>query len=656
MNEQTAQIQIIQPEPEEEIHLGEYIKVLKRRWWIIVISFFVVVAITIVYLIKTPRTYEATAVVKLPVSGSSGGLAQALGSILPLGQSVDLATEIEVIKGRDIAEIVIRDLGIDKKPENQGKEITQLASNFHEILKVNQKGKTNLISITASSVSPEEAKNIANKVADEYIKKSKASFQETWNNLIGQMEIKLSETRKDLEVSRKLLHEYESEKGITTAFSSVLLGSNISGTGTQYIGTEIPQAVAELKSRTMQMELQLENLRKYYPEENPDIVKLKNQIAENKQKLKQEEEKFIDKYNKQFGLTKLAAEVAFKQQLLSSLISKQEELKAQYIMQNKAPELIESALEPIYPSAPKRKLILMLGMVLGVFLGLGLALVREFFDNTIHNAEDVKKFTDINILGSIPQLKSSHLTNNSNIYLITNSDPTQKKDAWIKKLYKESYRMLQLELESAIKLRNVTKEVTDNQGGKILMVTSPIPDENKSLIVSNLAISIAQTGKRVLVVNIDFSNRLNYPISEFAEASLSKGFVNYVMGDLKIDDIVIDTNLDNLYLISAGENSQADLTPFFFSSKADDVLKSFKEKFDFVIFDTPPVTLASESIAIGSKVDYTIIVVKANTTDRDSIIQSKQIIENSGGKIIGAVLNSCSLDKKYYKHYKQLSN
>ncbi len=163
MNEQPAQIQIIQPEAEEEIHFGEYLKVLKRRWLIIVLSFFVVVSLTIVYLIITPRTYEASAIVKMPVSGGGGGLAQALGSILPLGQSVDLATEIEIIKGRDIAEIVIKDLGIDKKPENQDRRITQIVSGFQKTLKVAQKGKTNLISITAVSASPEEAKNIANK-------------------------------------------------------------------------------------------------------------------------------------------------------------------------------------------------------------------------------------------------------------------------------------------------------------------------------------------------------------------------------------------------------------------------------------------------------------------------------------------------------------
>lgn len=652
MNEQTAQIQIIQPEQEEEIHLGEYFKVLKRRCWIIVLSFFVVVSLTIVYLLITPRTYEASAVIKFPSSGGSSSLASALGAIIPLGQSVDLATEIEIIKGRDIAEIVIRDLGIDKKPENQGKEITHMASSFHKTLKVSQKGKTNLISITAISISPEEAKNIANKIADEYIKKSKASFQESWNNLITQMEVKLSETRKDLEVSRKLLHEYESEKGITTAFSSILLGSNISATGMQYVGTEVPQAVAELKSRTMQMELQLENLRKYYPESNPDIIKLRDQIAENKQKLKQEEEKFIDKYNKQFGLTKLAAEVAFKQQLLSSLISKQEELKAQYIMQNKAPELIEEALTPMYPSAPKRKLILLLGMVLGTFLGLGLALAREFLDNTIHSAEDIKKFTDMNILGNIPQLR----TFDNHAYLINNNDFKSNRDAWIKKLYKESYRMLQLELLSAIKSKNEVNEDKENPKGKILMITSPNPDEGKSVVVSNLAISIAQTGKRVLIINMDFINSSDYLLSNFANANGIKGFANYIKDDLNINDIIMDTNLDNLYIIPTGEASQADLTPFFFSPKADDFLNLVKEKFDFIVFDASPVTLASESIAIGSKSDYIIIVIKANVTDKDSIIQSKQIIENSGGKIIGVVLNSCNPDKKYYKHYKRLLN
>ncbi len=75
-------------------------------------------------------------------------------------------------------------------------------------------------------------------------------------------------------------------------------------------------------------------------------------------------------------------------------------------MQNKAPELIEEAIDPMYPSAPKRKLILMLGMVLGVFWD-SLAIVIEFLDDTIHSAEDIRKFTDINILGCIPWLKKN---------------------------------------------------------------------------------------------------------------------------------------------------------------------------------------------------------------------------------------------------------
>ncbi len=103
--------------------------------------------------------------------------------------------------------------------------------------------------------------------------------------------------------------------------------------------------------------------------------------------------------------------------------------------------------------------------------------------------------------------------------------------------------MLQLELESAIRLKNEEKEVTDNQSGKILMVTSPTLDRSNSLVVSNLAISIAQTGKRVLIVNVNFGNNLNYPIFNLLKVNESKGLANYIMGDLKIEDVIIGTNL-----------------------------------------------------------------------------------------------------------------
>jgi len=486
MNAQTPQIQIFQnQQEEEEIHLKDYWAVLKRTWWLVLLGFVVVVGATAVYLVRTPRQYEATAVVRIPMSGSGGGLAAALGTFLPIGPSSDVATEVEIIKGRSVAEKVITDLKLDKKEKNLERDWRQIVSGLQRMLKAKQKSKSNLIEITATGDSPEEAKDIANKVADEYIQLSEASSQKAWDNLINQMETKLKQTGVELERSRQSLHDYEAEEGITTAFSPLLIGAGASTGeyGTQYAVPEIPQAVAKLKASVMEMEVRLEVLRGNFPEAESNIIILKNQIAASKQKLQQEERKSVEKYNKQFGLTRVAAEVMFSQRLYSMLVSKHEELKAQYIMQNKSPEVIEQAVEPLEPSRPKRKLTLILGAVLGVFLGLGSALLRDFLDNSVHTGEDVMRSIDLGVLGSIPRLREIK-KNQGKVALITYHDASSSLNQRAREFYRESYRMLQLEIMAAADGKVEHAPCIQHQGGLTLLVTSSVREEGRSVVAA----------------------------------------------------------------------------------------------------------------------------------------------------------------------------
>lgn len=662
MNAQTPQIQIFQSQQEEdEIHLKDYWAVFKRRWWLILLAFVIVVGLTTVYLIRTPRQYEATAVVRILASGGGGGLAAALGAFLPIGLTSDVATEIETIKGRDIAEKVIGDLELHKKEKNLELDWRQIVSGFQGMLKVGQKGRTNLIEITATSGSPEEAKDIANQTAVEYIQLSETSSQKVWNDLINQMETKLEQTRADLEISRQSLHDYEAKEGITTAFSPLLIGAGAStgGYGTQYVVPEIPQAVATLKASIMKMEVQLEVLRKNFPEADPEVINFKNQIAASRQKLQQEERKAIEKYNKQFGLTRVAAEVVFSQRLYSMLVSKQEELKAQYIMQNKSPEVIERAIEPLYPSKPKRKLILMLGGVLGVFLGLGAALFREFLDSSIHTAQDVTSLLGLPVLGSIPYLRDVR-KNQGKDALISYYKANSSRNQRVGEFYKQSYRMLQLEVMAAVKRGHEDTETrqlaaSQNSGGLTLLVASSVSGEGKSIVAANLAISMAQTGKKVLLVDANCRNPIQHKLMDL-DAGI--GLMDMLAGDVTLADVIKNTAIDNLHVIvngknlcrpvnsgrdgeptSAGEDSQTDPSVLFISSRLEDFIKLAKKEFDVIIFDSPPAMLVSEPSAIGSKVDGIVLVAKANDTKKDIILQAKQRMQNPGGNVLGAVLN-----------------
>ncbi len=651
MDTQTPQIQIFQQEEEEaETHLSDYYVILKRRWWMILLTFVIVLGLTLVYLAMKPDIYTATALVRITTGGSGGGLAAALGGFLPIGPSSSIMTEIEIIKLRSIAEVVIRELGIDKKEQNLELDWEQIVSNFQGMLKAKQRGRSDLIEITITGVSPEEVRDTADAVAVEYIQVSETSRQEMWRNLIEQMGSRLSQVQVDLEESRKRLHKHEATEGITTAFSPLLTGAGTSTGGSQYMVPDVPQAVAQLKTGIMQMEVELAALKESFSDSDPDVVKLERQIAASKQRLEQETESAVEKYNKQFGLTRVAAEVVFNQQLYSSLVTKHEELKAQHIMQNKAPEIIERAAMPLRPSKPNRQIVFMMGAAMGLFLGLGLALFREYMDNSMHGIEDVTKAINIPVLGRIPRLSRA-------VFRARGGDANPEKKAlisyeyssrnkWLRQLYKESYRLLQLELMAAANGEHGAADA-QRQNKLALLVTSSVSGEGKSLVAMNLAVSIAQTGKKVLLVNADSGSSIH---CELLDLEPQTGLIDILMGNAAWDDVVKKTSQDNLCVITAGdETGQSDLSSLLISSRLEDIIETSKEQFDVIIFDSSPAMSASESAAIGSKVDGVALVIKAGSTRKGTILKAKQRVQSAGGNILGAVLNGAAVEKKYYR-------
>ncbi len=646
MNAQSSQMLILQnqEEQEKEIHLKDYWAVFKRRRWLILAVFFTVVSLNAVYLSVAPRRYEATAVVSIPLSSTGSGLAAALGNFLPIGSNSDVETQIEIIKGRNIAEKVIGELGLHKKVKNQGQDPRRIVLELQKSLEVKQRGRTNLIDITATGYSPEEAMHIADRVATEYVQISDTSGKKIWSNLIEQMEKELAKAESDLEKSKLLLHEYEAEEGITPAFGPLLIGSG-QVTGSPYVASDIPQAVAGLRASIIEMEIQLESLRRSFSEGDPKVISLKNQIAESKRKLQQEEKEALEKYNKQFGLTSIASEVLFNQQLYGLLVAKQEELKAQYIMQHRPPELIENAMEPLYPSSPKRKLTLILGAALGMFLGLSLALLREYVSKSMHTAEDVSRSVDLPVLGIIPRFSVSSrrfagkgkAKEHPRKSVFIDGQPVSPQKESDREFYKESYIILQLELMASA---NGKAELAAGRqhNGLALLVTSSVAGEGKSIVAADLAASIAQTGKEVLLVDADCRNSVQH---EILELDAQKGLIDMLTENAAWDDVVKKTSLDNLHVITSGTGSEQpdDISKLFITPRMESFVNLARENFDVIIFDSPPVTTASDSAVVGSKVDGVVLVISADDTQRNVILQAKQRIESSGGNILGAVLN-----------------
>jgi capsular exopolysaccharide synthesis family protein len=629
----------VKEQQENQSYYSTILSIIRRRGWIVPITVIIVLLLAL-YFTRSPELYRATALVKT-ATPSYGGYGYdrdfAFSSVLRSTYGT-LSTEVEIIKGRELAERVVEKLRIAKKAETPELVWRSKVTRLQGQIEIRRRDFTKLLQITARSDTAEDAKNIANAVSREYIEMHKASRQRMWKDLIDQLESELKTVSEDLEQSRQKLYDYAMEEGIANAFAG-LLGNS----GRYVIEPSLSENLFNLKSKVVELELELEVLKKNFPAADPQVRSLENQLSVYRERLDQANREAQSKYNKQLELTSIASEVTFKQQLYSFLMSRQQELRAQYTMQIQSPEIVEEALLPLYPSTPDRRPTIAMSLFVGLFMGIGLAIFLEYVDNSIRTTKDVVKSADLPVLGIIPKLKGKNKHKNGTLVTYNGNNPDI---SWSREIYKKSFRVFELKTMAMI------NGATDKNTGLTLLVTGSTPQEGASVVAANLAISIAQTGKKVLLVDADCFHPSQ---NKLLESDNEIGLTDYITDKAGWNEIINKSFLnDNLYIVTCGsQGNQADPSVIIGSVKMDEFINKARESFDTVIFDSPPVSVSSESAAIGLKVDGAVLVVKANSTKKDSLLQSKEIIQNSGGNIIGVALNFATNGKNIQKYYRR---
>ena len=187
---------------------------------------------------------------------------------------------------------------------------------------------------------------------------------------------------------------------------------------------------------------------------------------------------------------------------------------------------------------------------------------------------------------------------------------------------------------------------------KTILVTSTLPGEGKSWVSSNLAVTFAQAGKKVVLIDADMRKGRQYTIFG---VSPRPGLSNYLSGIIDneeaSDDLtnyIQETEIDNLYLISAG-NIPPNPSELLTSQKMIDLIKYLEQIFDIVIFDGTPSTIVTDAIILSKFVDSTLIVSAHKETKIDDLNQVKRNITNVGGRIAGVVVNKMPVNKKVNK-------
>jgi len=272
------------------------------------------------------------------------------------------------------------------------------------------------------------------------------------------------------------------------------------------------------------------------------------------------------------------------------------------------------------PVSPNVTLNLALGAVVGLIFGVGVAFFLEYLDTSVKTLEDVERYLQVPVLAVIPKDVGV-------LYKQSGMSP----DA-------EAYRILRTNIEFNRK----------NPEDNAITVVSGGAGEGKSTTLVNLAYICAQGGYTTLMIDAD----LRRPrLHTFFDINNSVGLTNYLTTELMLEDVILQTPVDNLYFMPSGI-LPADAAGILNSRRMSELIQDVKQRFDLVLVDSPPILGVSDASVLASEVDLTMIVVQHRKLPRNMLLRVKQAVENVGGHVIGVVLNNVDVrSDSQYQYY-----
>jgi len=236
----------------------------------------------------------------------------------------------------------------------------------------------------------------------------------------------------------------------------------------------------------------------------------------------------------------------------------------------------------------------------------------------------------VNILSLELKLKQSERNEFEKIFIVRNEP---------KSPISEAIRTLR----TNIKFSSLDKPI------KTLLITSPIPEAGKSSISVNLALSIAQNGNKVILVDADLRKPV---IHKIFEGDNKPGLTNILIEDKKIKEVIREASdiNPNLYYIPSGP-IPPNPSELLGSNKMKGVLTDLKEQADFILFDSPPVIAVTDALVLANQVDGVMLVLDAGGVTREIAMQAKLLLEKAKAKILGTVLNKINVESEGYYYY-----
>jgi len=341
-----------------------------------------------------------------------------------------------------------------------------------------------------------------------------------------------------------------------------------------------------------------------------------------KQLLEQQKKEALDLNRRGIEYGVLTRDAMSNRQIFDSLLQRTKETSISGELKTSNIRIVDAAEPPRRPLRPSTSVNLLFGASAGLLLAVGLAFFFEYIDNRIKSPEEMSRFLGLPFLGMIPALFEGGV-----VPLISNRD--------LNPTFSESFRSLRT---------NVAFSSAD-EGLRSIVVTSTMPNEGKTVVATNLATALAQTGLRVLLIDADMrKGRVNAVFDKPRQPGLS----DFLVGRAKVSQSVRTTNVPGLWVMPAG-TVPPNPSELLGSNRFADFVASLGQHFDWAIFDTPPIMPVTDSAVVAHMMSGVVFVVGADMTNRYAAQRAVEQLTRGKARFLGAVLNRADL--KHHSYY-----
>ncbi len=686
----------------------EYLRVLhKHRWMITVVVAVMVTVVTIASFRMTP-VYEASS--RLEINGEMPDLSSLrdLFTIIPTDEEF-LQTQVRILQSDDLAMQTIRSLRLHERPEFRVRpalgqnaapfspaEEVRLIGNFKGGLSVQLIRSSRLVELKYSSSDPKLAADIVNAHADTYIE---TNFRKKYDSTVQASEWmagQLKELRIKMEKSHEALVGYEKENQIF----AVSEGQNVTMQKLAELSRELTLAQSERFSREAQWRLvqsrrlddlpavaqnsfvqnmqgrqaelkdQYAELRGTFGPKYPKVQQVEKQLEEIQKQLDVEKQKVANRIESEYqaavqresllrGAVEgqkneanvmnarlveynlLKREYETNQQLYENLLQRLKEAGISAGLRSNNVHVIDRARPALAPVRPRKLLNIAVSLLVGFVLGCVLAIFNEYLDNSVKTPEEVEQLVSLPALGIIPAVASVNGRSAQRALPGPQSKVSTSDLATIvqpQSVVSEAYRALRTSILLS----------TSKHPPQVILITSGQPREGKTTTALNLAITLAQRGDRVVLIDSD----LRRPrVHRAFQMTNQTGLSSYLAGATGIDQIVKPVpRLQNLFVITAGPTppNPAELLS---CEPVTGLFEELRRQFDFVVLDSPPAITVADAMILAAHADGVIIVAHGGVTTRDSLRHVRKLLSSANARMLGVVLNNVDMRSADYKYY-----